>query len=59
MKIGELDCKVNPIKTKDYPTLAKRPRYSVLNKKKIREDFNIEIPNWKESLKECIIKLKQ
>ena len=58
MKIAKLDCKVNPIKTKDYPTLAKRPRYSVLNKKKLK-DFNIEIPNWKESLKECIIKLKQ
>ena len=59
MEIGELDCKVNPILTKDYPTLAIRPRYSVLNKKKIKADFKIEIPNWKESLKECIIKLKQ
>ncbi len=59
MEIGGLDCKVNPIQTKDYPTLAKRPRYSVLNKKKIKADFKIEIPNWEESLKECIIKLKQ
>ena len=59
MEIAELNCKVNPISTKDYPTLAKRPHYSVLNKKKIKKDFNIDIPNWEESLRECIIKLKQ
>tara|TARA_Y100000768_G_C23943175_1_gene666197 strand:- start:875 stop:1600 length:726 start_codon:yes stop_codon:yes gene_type:complete len=59
MEMGELSCTVNPIPTNDYPTLAKRPLYSVLNKKKIKADFKIEIPNWKESLKECIIKLKQ
>ena len=33
--------------------------YASLNKKKIKTDFKIEIPDWKESLKECIIKLKQ
>ena len=59
MKLAELNCKVNQIQTKDYPTLAKRPLYSVLNKKKIKKDFKIEIPDWEESLKECIIKLKQ
>ena len=58
MQIAELNCKVNPIQTKDYPTLAKRPHYSVLNKEKIKTDFKIDIPHWKESLKECIIKLK-
>ncbi len=59
MEIAELNCKVKPIQTKDYPTKAKRPLYSVLNKKKIKADFKIEIPEWEESLKECIIKLKQ
>ncbi len=59
MEIAELKCKVNPILTKDYKTLAKRPHYSVLNKKKIKKDFKIDIPNWEDSLKECIIKLKQ
>ncbi len=59
MEIAELNCKVNPILTKDYPTLAKRPHYSVLNKKKIKKDFKIDIPNWEDSLRECIIKLKQ
>ena len=43
MKIGNIDCKVIPIKTKDYPTKAKRPQYSVLNKSKIKSDFNITI----------------
>ena len=59
MEIAELNCKVNPTLTKDYPTLAKRPHYSVLNKKKIKKDFKIDIPNWEDSLRECIIKLKQ
>lgn len=59
MKLAGLKCKLNPILTKDYPTLAKRPHYSVLNKTKIKEDFEIDIPYWKDSLKKCIDKLKQ
>jgi dTDP-4-dehydrorhamnose reductase len=57
MKIGGENCKVKPIQTKDYPTLAKRPQYSVLNKSKIKKDFKIEIPYWKDSLKDCIEKI--
>ena len=57
MKIGGENCKVNPIQTKDYPTLAKRPQYSVLNKSKIKTDFKIEIPYWRDSLKDCIEKI--
>ena len=59
MELSELNCKINPILTKDYSTLAKRPHYSVLNKEKIKSDFDIDIPHWKESLKECMIKLRQ
>ena len=59
MDLAKLNCKVNPILTKDYSTLAKRPHYSVLNKGKIITDFNIDIPNWKESLQECLNKLRQ
>jgi len=59
MKLAGLKCKLNPILTKDYPTLAKRPHYSVLNKTKIKEDFEIDISYWKDSLKKCIDKLKQ
>ena len=58
MELGSLDCKVRPIETKDYPTPAKRPHYSVLNKTKIKTDFNIEIPYWRDSLDKCIEKLK-
>jgi len=59
MELSELNCKINPILTKNYSTLAKRPHYSVLCKEKIKSDFDIDIPHWKESLKECIIKLRQ
>jgi dTDP-4-dehydrorhamnose reductase len=57
MVIGNVKCKVIPIETKDYPTSAKRPYFSVLNKSKIKNDFEMEIPFWRDSLSECIIKL--
>ena len=57
MKFGEISCIVKPIETKDYPTLAKRPHFSVLNKSKIKKDFEIEIAHWRDSLEKCIIKL--
>jgi len=58
MELGSIDCKIRPIETKDYSTPAKRPHYSVLNKSKIKTDFNIQIPNWRDSLDKCIEKLK-
>jgi len=58
MEYGSLDCKVRPIETKDYSNLAKRPHFSVLNKSKIKIDFNIEIPHWRDSLANCIKKIK-
>ncbi len=58
MELGSNDCKLRPIETKDYPTPAKRPHFSVLNKTKIKKDFNIEIPYWRDSLEKCIEKLK-
>ncbi len=59
MLYGGIDCEVNPIETKEYPTPAKRPNYSVMNKAKIKKDFNIEIPYWRDSLKECIKELQK
>jgi dTDP-4-dehydrorhamnose reductase len=47
-------CIVNPIPTSQYPTPAKRPQYSVLDTTKIRQTFNIVIPEWKESLQKCL-----
>ena len=58
MQIGNVNCNVKPIETKDYPTPAKRPHFSVLNKSKVKNDFGIEIPYWKDSLEECLLKLK-
>ena len=59
MNLGVVDCKVRPIETKDYPTPAKRPHFSILNKAKIKNDFEIEIPYWRDSLAICISKLKK
>lgn len=56
---GIKTCKVNPIETKDYPTKAARPHYSVLNKSKIKQTFNITIPHWEVSLKDCIKELSE
>jgi len=54
MAMGEIDCKIHPIETKAYPTPATRPHYSLMNKNKIKETFDIEIPYWKESLHKCL-----
>jgi len=54
MKMAKIDCQINPIETKEYPTPAKRPHYSLLNKAKIKKKFNITIPYWKDSLEECL-----
>jgi dTDP-4-dehydrorhamnose reductase len=57
-KISNINCKVNPITTLDYPTPAKRPSFSVMNKSKIEEFFDLKIPRWKESLGR-MLKFKQ
>jgi len=49
-----LDCKIYPVLSKEYPTVAQRPFYTVLDKKKIKENYNINIPHWRTSLKKCI-----
>ncbi len=54
MRMAKIECKINPIETKDYPTPAMRPHYSLLNKAKIKKDFSITIPYWKDSLDKCL-----
>ena len=49
-----LACKVLPIPTSEYPTPSPRPAYSVMDTSKIRNAFNIRIPEWKESLHKCL-----
>lgn len=57
LQIAGIECSVRPIETKDYPTRAVRPPYSVLNKGKIKETYGITIPHWEESLRICLKKL--
>ncbi|MDZ7775259.1 MAG: dTDP-4-dehydrorhamnose reductase [Bacteroidales bacterium] len=54
MNSRRLPCHINPIETKDYPTPAMRPPYSVFNKAKIKQFLNISIPHWRESLNRCL-----
>ena len=54
---GISGCHVRPIHMEEYPTPARRPHYSVLDKTKIKATYNIEVPYWEESLAECISKL--
>jgi dTDP-4-dehydrorhamnose reductase len=51
-------CKVNGIPSSQYPTPARRPHFSLLDKSKIKSTFKITIPGWKESLEKCIQRLK-
>jgi dTDP-4-dehydrorhamnose reductase len=57
MRMAKLDCVINPIETIEYPTPAQRPHYSLLNKSKIKKEFGIIIPDWKDSLDECLKKM--
>ena len=57
MKMAKLNCKINPIETFQYPTPAKRPHFSLLNKSKIKSKFNLEIPYWKDGLDDCLKRL--
>lgn len=51
---GITTCKVKPLLTSEYPTPARRPHYSVMDKTKIKQTYGIDIPHWEESLRECI-----
>lgn len=54
LQLANIQCDVQPIESKDFPSPAKRPFYSVLNKRKIKETYKITIPYWKDSLAKCI-----
>jgi dTDP-4-dehydrorhamnose reductase len=53
-ELYNLNCEIVGVSSKEHKTLAKRPNYSVLNKSKIKKTFNLEIPDYKQSLKSCI-----
>ncbi|GEM66495.1 NAD(P)-dependent oxidoreductase [Sphingobacterium mizutaii NBRC 14946 = DSM 11724] len=57
-KIKGFSTKINPIPTSSYPTPAKRPKFSLLDQSKIQDTYNVDVPFWKDSLKEMINLLK-
>lgn len=56
-ELAQIKCDVSPIESKEYPTPATRPHFSVLNKSKIKNAFGITIPHWRVSLEKCIAQL--
>jgi dTDP-4-dehydrorhamnose reductase len=58
VRIAGLNCKVHSCLTREYPQAASRPVYSVMDKSRIREAYNLEIPHWRESLEKCMKLLK-
>ncbi|NTV84105.1 MAG: sugar nucleotide-binding protein, partial [Bacteroidales bacterium] len=54
VEMAKISCQVYPVTSGEYPQKAPRPRYSVMDKTKIKEHFGIKIPEWKESLRECL-----
>lgn len=57
-RIKEIECKVNAVDSSAFPTPAKRPNFSVLNKIKIKNDFGLSIPHWADSLKQMLTDLE-
>jgi dTDP-4-dehydrorhamnose reductase len=58
IKIAQLPCVVHPVPAVEYPTPAVRPAYSVFDLSKIKKQFNVEIPNWIDSLQHAVSDLK-
>ena len=57
-EIGKVDCKVNPVKTNQYPTSAKRPKNTVMDIDKIVNTFDIDIIDWVDAVQVCIKNIK-
>jgi dTDP-4-dehydrorhamnose reductase len=57
-EISDVKCIVSPVRSVEFPTPAKRPNFSVLDKSKIKNIFGVNILYWRVSLDECIKRLK-
>ena len=55
---GNTGCRINPCHSSEFPSPVKRPPYSVLDKTKIKNTFDIDIPHWRESMEYCIKRIK-
>ena len=53
-EIGGFDCQITGIPSADYPTPARRPKYSLLDKSKIATTFGVAVPEYRDSLKKCM-----
>ncbi|MEL6866606.1 MAG: dTDP-4-dehydrorhamnose reductase [Bacteroidota bacterium] len=56
---AQINCRVVPIRTAQYPTPAQRPPFSLLDKAKIKQAFGIEIPHWRDALDRCLKAIDQ
>ncbi|MDR2497004.1 MAG: dTDP-4-dehydrorhamnose reductase [Tannerellaceae bacterium] len=54
-ELTQMPCLANPINTKDFPTRASRPHFSVLDKGKIKRTYDLKIPHWEDSLKRALL----
>ncbi len=58
--LSNISCQVNPLATKDYKSIAKRPLYNVMNKRKIRDYLpELEIQHWRDALRNCLIEINK
>ena len=55
---GNTNCRINPCHSCEFPSPVTRPPYSVLDKTKIKNTFDIDIPHWRESAEYCVKRLK-
>ncbi len=53
-----ISCDIQPCHSDEFPSPVKRPAYSVLDKTKVKETFEVKVPYWTDSLKKCIANLK-
>ena len=58
-KLAEVDCKVSPITTEQYPTPARRPMNTIMDKNEITKAFSVDTPDWKKSLNTCMTILRE
>lgn len=54
MRIRQIQCKISPIRSAAYPTAAKRPAYSVMDKARIKSQFGVDIAHWRDALERCL-----
>lgn len=57
VELSGIKCDIEPVDSSQFKTIARRPNYSVLDKSRIRTDFGVEIPYWRDSLRFCLSRL--